>query len=132
MTVVGIQFCLRHACQTQFLSGFCQSGSIGIIRNITRTQHVDPLLNGHLRPAVEVVGFQYEVLWIEVTHRIHIELLSLERRQLQYVAVMNTAELRLAVIHDILSLSEVEIDNVDAIYLTDILVALSAVDVFRH
>ena len=45
---------------------------------------------------------------------------------------MNTAELRLAVIQDILSLSEVEIDNVDAIYLTDILVALSAVDVFRH
>ena len=45
---------------------------------------------------------------------------------------MDTAELRLAMIHAVLTLAQVEIDDVDAIHLLHVFIVLTAIDVFRH
>ena len=45
---------------------------------------------------------------------------------------MDAAELRLAVIDEVLSLPKVEIDDVDGIDLLHVVIVLAAVDVLRH
>ena len=56
--------------------------------------------------------------------------MPLERSQIQNLVVVNTPEFRFPVIDHIGSVAQVEIDNVDAVNLTDLVVTLTSVDVF--
>ena len=129
VAVIGAELIFCHALQAQLLLGFCQAGGGGIFGYLARVEEVDPLVKGHLRPFVEVVHTKNEVLGIEVAHLIHMELLYLEGRQLENIARVDASEPRLAVIHRVGGFAQIEIDNVDAINLADVLIALTAVDV---
>ena len=132
MTIVGVEFVLGHQCQLHLLACLTQAGSIRIIWDLTRREEVDPLLKGHLRPAVEVVDLQDEIFRIELTDGLNLELLLLEGRQRQYLAIVDATKLRLPMVDNVGAVAQVEVYNVDAIHLLDVLVALPAVDVLGN
>ena len=93
-------------------------------------EEIDPLLQRHLAPLVEIVDLQDEVLGIEVADGVHLEPLLLERGERQQLAVVYAAKLGLAVIDDVRAPAKVEVDDVHTVDLADVLIVLSAVDVF--
>ena len=96
---------------------------------LRRVEEVDPLLQRNLAPFVEVVDLQNIVFRIKVADSTDLELLLLERRQRKDFPIMNTAELSLAVVHDVCSTAKIEVDNFHTVDLTDVVIALSAVDI---
>ena len=89
------------------------------------------MLQRDLRPAVEVVHLQDIVFRIELIDLVHPELLTLERRQPKHVVLVDAPELGLAVINEVLALTQVEVDDVDAVHLLHVVVVLTAVDILR-
>ena len=130
MSVVGVEFGLAHRGELQLAARLVKSRSIGIIGNLPGVEEVDPLLQRHFRTAVEVVHLQDVVFGIEFAHLAHVELLLLEWRQRQHLSVVYAPKLRLAMIHDVRAIAEIEVDDVDAVNLAHVLVAFAPVDVF--
>ena len=110
-------------------------GNTYIIHNPTTAiingEKVYPLLQGNLRPTVEVVHLENIVFGVQLIDLADAKLLTLERRQAQHVAIMDAAKLCLAVIHEVLPLSEIEIDDVNRIDLLHIVIVGAAVNVLR-
>ena len=132
MAVIGIQLGLAHPFQTELLAGFMQARRRRVFRNVTRIEEIYPLLQRYFRPSVEVVHLQDIVFRVKVAHRADLELLLLEGGQTQKLAVVDALELRLPVIDHVRAVAQIEIHDVHAVYLPDMLVPFPAVDVFRH
>ena len=81
---------------------------------------------------VEVVHLQDVIFRVELVNLVNPELLTLECRQLQHFVVVDSPELRLPVINEVFTLPKVEIDDIDGIDLLDVIIVLTAVDIFRH
>ena len=129
--MIGGLFLAAHLGELQFLPGLLQAWSIGILGYLAGGEKVYPLLQGNLRPTVEVVHLENIVFGVQLIDLADAKLLTLERRQAQHVAIMDAAKLCLAVIHEVLPLSEIEIDDVNRIDLLHIVIVGAAVNVLR-
>ena len=87
------------------------------------------MLQGYTRPTVKVVDFQDIVFRIQLVHFVYPKLLTLETGQVQHVVLVNATELRLAMIHIVLALAQVEVHDVDRIYFLDVVVVLATINV---
>ena len=131
MVIISGQFRFAHPLNAQFFTGFLQARSRSISRNLAGVKKVNPLFQRHLGPLVEVVHLKNIILWIKFADGIHLELLALERTKAQQFAVVNAPEFRFAVIHHIRAITQIEINDIHTVYLTDMLIALPAIDILR-
>ena len=84
IAAIGYLLVPAHLGEEQLLPRLLKARGIGILGNLGVGQEVAPLLQRHLRPAVEVVHLQDDVLREELVDGIHAKLLLLEGRQLQH------------------------------------------------
>ena len=132
MLVVRLQFRFRHFGNPQMLTHAFQAGSRRVVRHFSCIQIINPFLQRSFCDLVKAIDLQDVVFRIKVAYGIHLEFLTLERRQLQYVAGMYSSEFRFTVIHIVFPCSQWKIYDIYAVNLTHILVSLATVDIFRH
>ena len=116
--MIGPLFLLAHLHDIQLLTGLLESWGIGIFRDLARGKEIEPLVQGHARPLVEVVDLEDVVLRIKLIHLTYLELLLLIRTQPQQVALAHPAEFCFAVVDNVIALPKVKVHDIDGIILT--------------
>ena len=79
MAVVVVSLGRCHAVNLQFLPRLVKAWRRGVVGDFRCVEEIDPLLQRHLTPLVEIVDLQDEILGIEVADGVHLEPLLLER-----------------------------------------------------
>ena len=130
MMVIGSPLGWAHLVDLEHMTSLAQSWRRSVMGNISGTEEIDPLIQGHLAPSVKVIDLKDVVFRVEIAHRFHLELLLLEGGEREELVVVDATELRLTMIDHITSTAKIEVHDVDAVDLPDVLVVLSAVDVF--
>ena len=88
------------------LTYFLQPRSCSFIRHNTRIKIVNPFLQRSLGNVIELVDLQNIILRIQLTHTIHLKRLFLKRSQFQHIVQMNAPKLSLAMIDEVLAMSQ--------------------------
>ena len=132
MLVIRIQFPLAHLLQPKLLTNQRQARRRRILPNLPRVQIMYPLLQRALGHPVEIVHLQNVILREQLAHRIHLEPLLLERRQVQGVSQVPPLELRLPTIQVVFPHSQRKVHDVHAVHLPHLLVILPPVDVLAQ
>ena len=128
---VGSLFCIGKGVYAEAFTGLRQAFGRGRAVYLTRLEELYPLVKRSLRHTVKVVHAQDVVFGENVACILANEYLLLTRGQAQHVVrVVQAAEDGLTVVNVILPLSEAEIDDVDGVDLTDLVIGISQVDVF--
>ena len=125
MLVISRAFSLAHAVHLELFLHFFHTRCFGSLRHITCIQIICPFFYGAFRHSVEVVHLQDVIFRIQVAYSIHIEFLSLERTEFKQIAIVCASEFRLAMVYDVGAFSKREINDIHAIHLADVLVALA-------
>ena len=132
MLVISRAFSLAHAVHLELFLHFFHTRCFGSLRHITCIQIICPFFYGAFRHSVEVVHLQDVIFRIQVAYFVHIEFLPLERTEFKQIAIVYASEFRLAMVYDVGAFSKREINDIHAIHLADVLVALAFLYIFRH
>ena len=132
VAVVEHTLVTSHVHAVELFACLTQTGGIGIFGNVGGGEEIEPLVERVATPAVKVVHLQDDVAGVEVADRLGLERLFLKGRQLQQVVLGEPPELSLSLIHAVLALPQVEVDDVDAEHALHVLVIFPAVNIFRN
>ena len=130
VAVVGFQLVFAEAVELEAFACLRKPWSGSVIRDFTGVEEIYPLFQRYFRPFVEVVDPEDVIFGIQLADCRGLEGFLLEGRELEQFVGMDAAELRLSVVDGVRPAAQSEIDDIDAIYLSDVLVSFSPVDVF--
>ena len=130
MAVVGFQLVFTEAVELEAFASLRKAWSGGVIRDFAGVEEIYPLFQRHFRPFVEVVDPEDIIFGIQLADCRRLEGFLLERGEAEQFVGMDAAELRLSVVDGVRAAAQSEIDDIDAVYLSDVLVSFSPVDVF--
>ena len=130
VAVVGFQLVFTEAVELEAFASLRKAWSGGVIRDFAGVEEIYPLFQRHFRPFVEVVDPEDIIFGIQLADCRRLEGLLLERGEAEQFVGMDAAELRLSVVDGVRAAAQSEIDDIDAVYLSDVLVSFSPVDVF--
>ena len=130
VAVVSLQLVFAEAVELEAFASLRKAWSGGVIRDFAGVEEIYPLLQRHFRPFVEVVDPEDIIFGIQLADCRRLEGFLLERGEAEQFVGMDAAELRLSVVDGVRAAAQSEIDDIDAVYLSDVLVSFSPVDVF--